>query len=76
MTLVEPGLGSQALPREHLAASPDPLPTAWQRLPTGGSDHGPAYLRLRQLVVVVGEAEVEAPSVDVHRGSQEGARHG
>lgn len=69
MTLVEPGLGSQALPREHLAASPDPLPT-------GGSARGPAYLRLRQLVVVVGEAEVEAPSVDVHRGSQEGARHG
>ena len=28
-------------------------------------DLGP-YLRLRQLVVVVGEAEVEAPSVKVH----------
>lgn len=44
--------------------------------PAGTAAPAPAYLRLGQLVVVVGEPEVEAPSVNVHRGSQESARHG
>lgn len=34
------------------------------------------YLRLGQLVVVVGEPQVKAPAVDVHGLSQDGAGHG
>lgn len=44
--------------------------------PVGTVASAPAYLRLGQLVVVVGEPEVEAPSVNVHRGPQESACHG
>lgn len=35
-----------------------------------------AHLGLSQLVVVVGEAQVEAAAVDVHGLAQDGARHG
>lgn len=34
------------------------------------------YLRLSQLVVVMGESQVKPPAVDVHGLSQDGPRHG
>lgn len=34
------------------------------------------YLRLSQLVVVMGESQIKAPAVDVHGLSQDGAGHG
>lgn len=36
----------------------------------------PLHLGLSQLIVVVGEAQVEAAAVDVHGLAQDGARHG
>lgn len=34
------------------------------------------YLRLSQLVVVMGESQIKPPTVDVHGLSQDGAGHG
>lgn len=45
-------------------------------LPADTATPASAYLRLGQLVVMVGEPEVKAPPVNVHRGSQESACHG